>query len=393
MSNAELPYPLPEDPLLAEAARALEVNDQTGEIIDAGWRLRYVSSELRQMTGVYEDESLGYGRHALARPIILPEVWRSTPESMLGWWRKEAPFALADRGLAGDPDPDFERMIGEAHNVEAAEPPPAWALKFETTLPDGSPITVSRLGVRLRRQDGTLAGMLFVYVGGGLRASVQTRLTRGDRGMFERMLRLVEPARRPAAILFADIAGSGPLARRLSTRAYFELIRTMTSQIDRAVIAEQGIIGKHVGDGITAFFLAEQIGGEAAAAQAAIAAAGRIVAAVESIDAHGAEVAVRVGLHWGATLMIGQITTDGRLEVTALGDEVNEGARVEESAPPGQIMATKELLERLAPEAAADLGVDLDAIAYEILGELDHVSEKARRDAGGLAVTTLPGPR
>ena len=389
MKGHEPPYQLPDDPLLAEVARALEANDQTGEIIDAEWRLRYVSSELRHMIGVYEDAGLGYGDHALARPISLPEVWRSTPDSMINWWRTEAPYAVADQVATGSTDPIFEQMLSGAPELEPVEPPPAWALTFETTLPDGAPITVSRLGVRLRRDDGTLAGTLFVYVGGGLRASVQTMLTRGDRGMFERMMALVEPARRPAGVLFADLAGSGPLARRLSTRAYFDLIRKLTSEIDRAVIAEGGIIGKHVGDGVTAFFLAEQAGGEAGAALAAVAAARRIIAAVEDIDARVAEVAVRIGLHWGATLMIGQVTTDGRLEVTALGDEVNEGARVEESAPAGGILATKDLLERLPHDAAAELGIDLDEVAYTILGELDNASEKARRDAGGLAVAQI----
>jgi hypothetical protein len=35
----------------------------------------------------------------------------------------------------------------------------------------------------------------------------------------------------------------------------------------------------------------------------------------------GVNVRVNVGIHWGGTLMVGQVATGGRLEVTALGDE------------------------------------------------------------------------
>ena len=381
---------MPEDPVLAAVARALEEEDHTAELLDANWRIRYVTAELRHMTGYYTDDQLGYGARELLRRHERPGVWRSTAESGVAWFTKEAPYCLHDieSGLA-ERDPELEEVFAQAA-VEPLEPPPAWSLSFETTLPNGQPLTVSRLAVRLLRSDGSLAGIAVVYVGGGLRASVQTMLTRGDRGMFERMVSLVEPARRPAAVLFADLAASGVIARRLSTRAYFELIRTLTSEIDRAVIAEGGVIGKHVGDGVTAFFLAEQTGGEAAAAAAGVRAAQRIAEVVERIDTGEVEAGVKVGLHWGATLVIGQVTTEGRLEVTALGDEVNEAARVEQAATGGQILATKSLLERLDPADAAGLGLDPYTLSYLILEQIPGVGEKVIRDAGGLAVAELP---
>jgi class 3 adenylate cyclase len=44
------------------------------------------------------------------------------------------------------------------------------------------------------------------------------------------------------------------------------------------------------------------------------------------------DLVMHFGLHWGATLYVGQIATSGRTEVTALGDEVNEAARIEACA-------------------------------------------------------------
>ena len=101
------------------------------------------------------------------------------------------------------------------------------------------------------------------------------------------------------------------------------------------------------------------------------------------------DLALRFGLHWGSTLYVGSITTSGRSEVTALGDEVNEAARIEACATGGRTLASKSLLERLDDDDAAALGLDPDRIGYSILGELASASEKARRDAPAIAVCEL----
>ena len=94
-------------------------------------------------------------------------------------------------------------------------------------------------------------------------------------------------------------------------------------------------------------------------------------------------------MHWGATLMVGQVATSGRLEVTALGDQMNEAARIEAAAKGGEILASKDLIERLDPADAEATGIDPASIAYTPLGELDGVSDKAIRDAGALPVTAI----
>ena len=86
---------------------------------------------------------------------------------------------------------------------------------------------------------------------------------------------------------------------------------------------------------------------------------------------------------------MGQIATSGRLEVTALGDEVNECARIQESARDGAVLGSKALVERLDPAEAADEGIDAAQLRYTLVSELDDVPEKALRDAGSLAVSEL----
>jgi len=87
--------------------------------------------------------------------------------------------------------------------------------------------------------------------------------------------------------------------------------------------------------------------------------------------------------------MVGQVATRGRLEVTALGDQMNEGARIEAAAKDGSILASKDLIERLDADDAQATGLDPGAIAYIPLGELDGASDKAIRDAGTIPVTAI----
>jgi class 3 adenylate cyclase len=167
----------------------------------------------------------------------------------------------------------------------------------------------------------------------------------------------------------------------------------MTRAADSCVVEAGGITGRHVGDGVVAFFIAENFGSEASAAVGAISAARALTDAMSEValrsDLAPEDLAMRFGLHWGSTIYIGLISSVGRTEVTALGDEVNECARIEACATGGRTLASKSLIERLTPEAAADLGVDTNRIDYVQLGELSTATDKARRDAPSIAVCEL----
>jgi class 3 adenylate cyclase len=194
-------------------------------------------------------------------------------------------------------------------------------------------------------------------------------------------------------VLFADLEGSAQLSKRLPTATYFALIRRMTRAADACVISEGGLVGRHAGDGVAAFFVAESIGSESTAARACISAARSLQAAMVEIaerhDLPANEVTVRAGLHWGATLHIGSIITLGRTEVTALGDAVNEAARIEACATGGRILASKDLVERLDLADAVIVDIDLNRVSYTQLRDLDTATEKARRDAPAIPVCDL----
>ena len=388
--------PLPEHPELRDIAVAMESAGMGFEIFDARFRCIYGSSEMARTMEVSADEARRmFGRSVIWRVLREDaEMIRVNPDSGTAWFEHNAPIM---RRYLDPSDADFEEIFDAtapyAAEIEPAESiPRAWYDRV--AFPDNLRMRRSILGdqhqvqLRISDDDGRFIGIVVVYRG-ILPESLLHRLGRGDPQLFERMDRVSEPGRRQAAILFADLESSGVLSRHLSSRGYFELIRNLTDLIDTSVVAHDGITGKHAGDGGSALFLAADFDSESGAARAAIETARAIREGSGRLGPKDVDVKVNVGLHWGATLMVGQVATSGRLEVTALGDQMNEGARIEAAATGGAILASKDLVERLDANDEQATGIDPDAIAYTTISELGGASDKAIRDAGTIAVTPI----
>ena len=386
------------DPRLDLVAEQVARSGWAAMICDPDYRLVWVSDELKALIGEQDERKLGIGEHLLT--AWWSETWSSkvTLESELRSFMEAGPYLLARTG--GDRD-ELKRMAPELSELidqlEPAEPPPAHVTFFDFLQGDLPPIKVVNITVRLTDSDSSPLGALMIY-GSALPATVLTLVARGDEGMFARMARLIEPGRRRAALLFADLQTSGSLSRRLPSAAYFKLVRAIITSVDDVVVRHSGIVGKHAGDGVTAFFLAEDLGSSSAAARAAVETARDLsIAAHDEAKAVAEETGlvepeeclINVGLHWGDHLYMGQLVSGGRLEITALGDRVNECARIEQSARDGQILASKSLIENLEDEDAKALGLDPDRVTYRMVAELPGADEKAERDAGTIPVTEL----
>jgi class 3 adenylate cyclase len=398
--SEEAPYvpPLPEHPELREIALVIERMGMLGEILDDRFRSVFLSSQTARAVGLSPDEARGLlGTSLIARTFneSYTDIVRVTEESGNAWTQHNVPIM---RRYVQPGDPDFDEVFDLAGPYAArvepvATAPRAWhdTVAFPSNLRFRRTMLGDQEQAQLRISDdaGRFIGVLYLYRG-TLPESLLNRLGRGDQRLYERMERVSEPGRRPAAILFADLEASGDLSRRLSSRGYFELIRDVTDLIDSCVVAREGIVGKHAGDGGSALFLTGDFdGSESAAVRAAIEAARTIRDGAARLGPDDVSVKLNIGLHWGSTLMVGQVATSGRLEVTALGDQMNEGARIEAAAKGGAILASKDLIERLDAADAQTIGIDPDSIAYTPLGELDGASNKAIRDAGTIPVTPI----
>lgn len=383
---------------LPQLAERLDPYGWAAELLDDQWRLVWVSEELLTMYGESDPERVGVGAHVLVSRARAVTGGAVTRESADRWLRTNGPFLL---DAAGDRRAEIVQLADAASTgiLESCEPHPApalWTSAFDFSRNEFFG-RVNYVGLRLHGPDREPLGYAFLY-GLDVPASITALLVRGDRAMHERMAALVQPGQHSAAVLFADLEASGSLSRQLPSPVYFRLVRDLRGALEAAVAGCGGIVGKHVGDGVTAYFLSEQVGSASRAARAALEAAQRFPECAREVAAALAEEGLpvdpdgcrlKVAAHWGPSLYVGQVASQGRLEITAVGDEMNEAARIEQSAAGGQVLASKPLIERLGPDDAGALRLDPARVGYHTVADIDGVSAKAKRDAGSIAVTDL----
>ena len=393
-----MPLPIPEHPVLAGVARAIDESGQAGLILDGSWNVVWASAEwvaLIDVMGSIGDDLVPWLGTNLIRFALSPVARRIISERAL--MRAGIPMLRAMMAdIPGGRDTvgqllDAEVGVGARAVLDTLEPNPMpiwWSSLMVRPARGMGRTRTSWIGIRLFDPSGSLVGHALMF-GTPLPFRYVPMLAMGDLSMFERLATLTEPARHLAVVLTADIQDSAIIARRLSTAAYFDLVTRMISQSDREIVTRGGVIGRHAGDGMIAFFLAEHLGGSSGAARAAIEVATTLSTTVDEATPKGGEpVLMNVALHSGDVYM-GQLASEGRLEVTALGDAVNECARIGECARDGAVLASKIVIEQLAPGDAEALGIDPPSIVYQRVEDLATASTKAKRDAGGIAVTRL----
>ena len=386
------------DERLRALAAQLESYGWAAELLDHRWHLVWVSDELLTMYGEREPERIGLGEHVLVSRVRARDGGTITEQSGERWLRTNGPFLL--EAAEGGRDELAELVpSGDAQILEECDPrraPCGWSSTFDFSRSEFFG-RINYAAQRVHDPDGELLGYLFLYTL-DVPASIAALLMRGDRAMHERMAALVQPGQRSVAVLFADLEASGALSRRLASPVYFRLVRDIRTGLESAVAACGGIVGKHAGDGVSAYFLSEQLGSDSGAARASLETArslpdsARDAAAAladEGLPVDVDKCRLKVAVHWGPSLYVGQVASQGRLEISALGDEMNEAARIEEAAQGDQVLASKPLLERLGEDDASALTLDPKRVAYRALAEIEGVSEKAKRDAGSIAVADV----
>lgn len=377
-------------PEIAQAIEALEETRLAAHVYTADWRVAHITQA--QQFNMGGDVPPGTSLVSTAFREALVAAGTLIPDEFEAHAQRLVPFMLAtiEGGRAALMEACRPELVRTVESEEPREMPPLWTDVMQVRPRGYQPYPLRSVLCRIDGRDGWFAGAAELWLP-NLSGPLLGLVTLADTAHLERLASVTASKRRPSAILFADLEASTPLARRLSTGAYFSLIRRVMRTVDELVVSRGGLVGRHVGDGLTAYYPAELCGGEEEAAKAALLTArslGEAVAAAAATVPGAGDIRINAGVHWGATVRLGAMLTAARFEVTALGEEVNEAARIEACATGGRVLASKPLIERLDDDTHAALALDAD-VGYLPLAEVPGAPEKARRDAPTVAVRPL----
>jgi class 3 adenylate cyclase/tetratricopeptide (TPR) repeat protein len=187
----------------------------------------------------------------------------------------------------------------------------------------------------------------------------------------------LEGERKQVTILFADLKGSMELLADRDPEAARQLLDPVLTRMMEAVHHYEGTVNQVMGDGIMALFGAP-LAHEDHAVRACYAAlrmqelVQQYAVAVQRTE--GIPIQMRVGLHAGE-VVVRSIGSDLHMDYTAVGQTVHLAARMEQTAMPGSILITADVLrlaegyvqvEPLGPVRVKGLTEPVEA--FELLG-------------------------
>jgi class 3 adenylate cyclase len=185
-------------------------------------------------------------------------------------------------------------------------------------------------------------------------------------------------ARQTVTVLFADVRGFSKFSTYTSPEILIELLNQYIRVAADAVLAEQGILDKFMGDAVMAFFNAPLAQPDHAlrAVRAAWNLRGRVQQLHQYLPPeHRLQFGVGVGV---GEAVVGNVGTPQMMNYTIIGDAVNRVKRLQENAQGGQILINREAYYALQ-----------DRIEVRVLDNI-HLKGQSRPEAV-YQVLSVPG--
>ena len=152
------------------------------------------------------------------------------------------------------------------------------------------------------------------------------------------------------SMLFADIRGSTTLAEGMSATEFKKLIDRFYQVSTKIFIRTNAMIDKLIGDEVTAFYICGMAGEDYA--RLAVDAAEELLIETGHKDPNGPWAPIGIGIHTGVAFVGAVGTSDGMVDVTALGDAVNVAARLASQAKAGEILLSEKTIETAQVDSA-----------------------------------------
>lgn len=174
-------------------------------------------------------------------------------------------------------------------------------------------------------------------------------LSRRD-AVIRELLRNRRPSLTPVAVLVADLQSSTKICAELPPEEYFELVNGMWSAMEPKLRRYYGTHGKHVGDGLVAYFLPQP---DCNHVFNAVRCAWEMREAMREVSRRWRsrknwfnDLKLNIGIHEGEE-WFGTYQTPTHVEFTVLGDTINQAARLSDFAREGAVWVTKSVIGKL----------------------------------------------
>jgi adenylate cyclase len=169
------------------------------------------------------------------------------------------------------------------------------------------------------------------------------------------------------SMLFADVRGSTALSEQMTSTEFSKLINRFYVGATHAIAEEDGLVEKLAGDAVAAFWGAGFAGQEYVA---------RTIRAAQTIAARmqRQEIPVGIGVHAGMAYFGAMGSSEGLIDISAIGEEVNTAARLASKAAAGEIILSETALARAYLDGGA-----LESRTLELKGISGPVSVRVMR--------------
>jgi adenylate cyclase len=283
---------------------------------------------------------------------------------------------------------------------ESATAMPADAVAHVLIAGEGPAAGVCVYAVQFRE------GILFVHVPQGAGAPDLSALLRGDQLAPADVSRRRRPVLSDLAVLAMDLQDATRIWSALPAEEYFELIDQIWMTAEPIFRRHHGTTGKHPGDGMVCYFLAQRdsnhVWNALQAAHEMREAMRRVSKEWQLRKGWTTELYLNTGLDEGQQ-WLGSLRSVGQVEFTMFGDALNRATRLSDFARFGAVWATKNLVVKLSGEEKHRLKYGVHrrdkegrhGFVSSVFATVDRVAEPAGalsarlQDIGRLPITEI----
>src|SRR5215468_5992264 len=322
------------------------------EIAETRRRLSVAIESISEAFSLYDNEDRLVACNSKYRTLIFPGVGE---DSLVGTTFESLIRRAAERGDIDDAQGRLEEWL-EERLARHRDPSAAfvqqrghgrWILVSERKTDDGGTVAVYSDVTELKQREEELSvktkaleqlsGQLAKYLSPQVYESIFTGRSKVT----------VASRRKKLTIFFSDLEGFTETTERLESEDLTQLLNHYLTEMSKIALEFGGTIDKYVGDAILIFFGDPDSKGVKADAVACVRMAIAMRKRMRELDsvwrASGIEKPprCRTGINTGFCT-VGNFGSDDRMDYTIIGSGVNLASRLEQTAPPGEILISYE---------------------------------------------------